>query len=114
MTAHATTRDFGALTSPCGAKPQTKIGRTYRFESAHYLPLVPKGHKCKNLHGHNYRVEIVICGTLDERGFVKDFAEIDAEIVPLIKKLDHRLLNEVEGLENPTAELIAAWFLQRI
>jgi 6-pyruvoyltetrahydropterin/6-carboxytetrahydropterin synthase len=92
----------------------SKIGRTYRFESAHFLPLVPTGHKCRNLHGHNYRVEIVVCGALDERGFVKDFAEIDAEIMPLIKMLDHRLLNDVEGLKNPTAEIIAAWFFQRI
>ena len=92
----------------------TRIGRTYRFESAHYLPLVPEGHKCRNLHGHNYRVEIVVRGKLDKRGFVKDFAEIDAEIMPLIKSLDHRLLNEVEGLENPTAEIIASWFFCRI
>ncbi|MEY9242507.1 6-carboxytetrahydropterin synthase QueD [Bradyrhizobium elkanii] len=92
----------------------TRIGRTYRFESAHYLPLLPEGHKCKNVHGHNYRVEVIVSGALDARGFVMDFAEIDAEIMPLIRKLDHRLLNEVEGLENPTAEIIASWFLQRI
>lgn len=92
----------------------TRIGRTYRFESAHHLPLLPDGHKCKNVHGHNYRVEVVISGALDARGFVMDFAEIDAEILPLIRKVDHRLLNDVEGLENPTAEVIATWFLQRI
>jgi 6-pyruvoyltetrahydropterin/6-carboxytetrahydropterin synthase len=118
MTAHVTLRDLEAkspaLDSSRCAKVQTKIGRTYRFESAHHLPLLPEGHKCKNLHGHNYRVDIVMRGTLDPRGFVKDFAEIDAAIAPLIKKLDHRLLNEVEGLENPTAEIIAAWFFQRI
>ncbi len=91
-----------------------RIGRTYRFESAHHLPLLPDGHKCKNVHGHNYRVDVVLSGALDARGFVKDFAEIDAEIMPLIKKLDHRLLNDVEGLENPTAEIIAAWLFQRI
>jgi 6-pyruvoyltetrahydropterin/6-carboxytetrahydropterin synthase len=59
-------------------------------------------------------MEVVLRGTLDARGFVKDFAEIDAELAPLIKKVDHRLLNEVPGLENPTAEIIAAWFLERI
>lgn len=96
------------------SKLVTRIGRTYRFESAHHLPLLPEGHKCKNVHGHNYRVEVVISGALDARGFVMDFAEIDAEILPLIRKVDHRLLNDVEGLENPTAEIIATWFLQRI
>jgi 6-pyruvoyltetrahydropterin/6-carboxytetrahydropterin synthase len=92
----------------------TRIGRTYRFESAHQLPHLPDGHKCKNLHGHNYRITVVKQGAPDQRGFVEDFAEIDAEIAPLVKMVDHRLLNEVPGLENPTAEVIAAWFFERI
>lgn len=78
------------------------------------MPKVPDGHKCKNMHGHNYRIEVVFSGKLDDRGFVADFSELDAEVVPLLKKVDHRVLNEVEGLENPTAENIAGWFLQRI
>jgi 6-pyruvoyltetrahydropterin/6-carboxytetrahydropterin synthase len=53
-------------------------------------------------------------GALDDRGFVKDFAEIDAEVMPLIKRIDHRILNDVKGLENPTAEIIAGWFFHRI
>src|SRR5262245_10038647 len=120
MTTHVTPANL-ATTSPTShpspgisLKLQTRIGRTYRFESAHHLPLLPEGHKCKNMHGHNYRIDVVVQGALDARGFVKDFAEIDAEIMPLIKMLDHRLLNEVEGLENPTAEIIASWFFQRI
>ncbi|HFB2048079.1 MAG: 6-carboxytetrahydropterin synthase QueD [Hyphomicrobiaceae bacterium] len=92
----------------------TRIGRSYKFEAAHFLPCVPIGHKCKNFHGHNYRVDIVVQGSLDERGFVKDFSEMDDEISLLIEKVDHCLLNEIEGLENPTAEIIAAWFLERI
>jgi 6-pyruvoyltetrahydropterin/6-carboxytetrahydropterin synthase len=59
-------------------------------------------------------VHVVVRGRLDSRGFVKDFAEIDAEIRPLFERVDHRLLNDVEGLENPTAEIIAAWFFERI
>jgi 6-pyruvoyltetrahydropterin/6-carboxytetrahydropterin synthase len=104
----------GTEPKPRDSKLVIRIGRTYYFESAHHLPLLPDGHKCKNVHGHNYRVEVVISGALDARGFVMDFAEIDAEILPLIRKVDHRLLNDVEGLENPTAEIIATWFLQRI
>ena len=92
----------------------TRIGRSYHFESAHFLPKVPKGHRCRNLHGHNYRVEIVVRGKLDKRGFVKDFAEIDADVLGLVKQLDHCLLNDVKDLENPTAEIIARWFLDRI
>ena len=120
MTSHIKPPHLESI-APAGTEPKsrapklvTRIGRTYRFESAHHLPLLPDGHKCKNVHGHNYRVEVVISGALDARGFVMDFAEIDAEILPLIRKVDHCLLNDVEGLENPTAEIIATWFLQRI
>ena len=120
MNKHLIPRDVGATssvtTSPrnVGSKLLTRIGRTYRFESAHHLPLLPEGHKCKNLHGHNYRLDVVLRGEIDTRGFIKDFAEIDGEIAPLIKLVDHQLLNDVEGLENPTAEVIAAWFFERI
>jgi 6-pyruvoyltetrahydropterin/6-carboxytetrahydropterin synthase len=91
-----------------------RIGRRYTFEAAHHLPRLPDGHRCRRLHGHNYRVEIVVRGRVDARGFVKDFAEIDAAVQPLLEQVDHRLLNDVKGLENPTAEIIAAWFLERI
>ena len=111
--------DANATASPkagrdAEAVQHTKIGRAYRFEAAHYLPLVPEGHRCRNLHGHNYRVEIVVSGTLDSRGFVLDFAELDDLMDPVLKQVDHRLLNDVKGLENPTAEIIAAWFLNQI
>jgi 6-pyruvoyltetrahydropterin/6-carboxytetrahydropterin synthase len=120
MNKHLIPRDVGVTSSVttvsrnADSKLQTRIGRTYRFESAHHLPLLPEGHKCKNLHGHNYRLDVVLQGEIDSRGFIKDFAEIDGEIAPLIKLVDHQLLNDVEGLENPTAEVIAAWFFARI
>jgi 6-pyruvoyltetrahydropterin/6-carboxytetrahydropterin synthase len=93
---------------------EAHIGRSYRFEAAHHLPLVAEGHKCRNMHGHSYRMDVMVKGPLDRRGFVADFAEIDAQVLPLLGKLDHRVLNDVEGLENPTAELIAAWLLERL
>jgi 6-pyruvoyltetrahydropterin/6-carboxytetrahydropterin synthase len=113
MTRHVESKHL-VLDAARETRVTTRIGRTYRFESAHHLPHLPDGHKCKNLHGHNYRVEIVKQGTPDARGFVQDFADLDAEIAPLIKTVDHRLLNDVPGLENPTAEVIAAWFFSRI
>lgn len=92
----------------------TRIGRTFRFEAAHQLPLLPESHKCRRLHGHNYRIDIEAVGELDARGFVMDFAELDELVLPLIEHIDHRLLNDIAGLENPTAELIAQWFLDRV
>lgn len=66
------------------------------------------------MHGHNYKVDVYVQGELDARGFVLDFFDLDAVMAPLLAKVDHKVLNEVEGLENPTAELIAAWFLERL
>lgn len=88
------------------------ISRRYHFEAAHWLPYVPEGHKCRNMHGHNYRVVVTINGRgqhggLDDRGFVMDFAELDAIVEPLLKLLDHKVLND--QIPNPTAEFIAIW-----
>jgi len=93
---------------------RTTICKQYHFEAAHRLPKVPDGHKCQNLHGHNYRVDVHLSGPVDWSGFVRDFADIDRAMTRPLEKVDHRFLNEVEGLENPTAEVIAAWFYQRL
>jgi 6-pyruvoyltetrahydropterin/6-carboxytetrahydropterin synthase len=91
-----------------------RIGAEYSFEAAHRLPLVPSDHKCHRLHGHNYRVEVSISGSLDRRGFVIDYAELDAAVQPIIDILDHQFLNDIEGLENPTSEILAEWLKVRI
>lgn len=89
------------------------VGRRYTFEAAHFLPLVREGHKCRRLHGHNYEIDITVMGQLAD-GFVIDFWDLDDIVQPLIDTVDHRTLNDIEGLANPTAELIAMWFLKRI
>jgi 6-pyruvoyltetrahydropterin/6-carboxytetrahydropterin synthase len=92
-----------------------RLERSYRFEAAHFLPKVPPGHKCARMHGHSYAIEVAIEGDVDpERGWVVDFAEIDEHAQPLVKALDHQVLNEIEGLANPTSELLAAWWWQRL
>lgn len=89
--------------------------RRYRFEAAHHLAMVPADHRCARMHGHTYGVDIVVRGPLDERaGWVMDYAQIDAAVDPLIAELDHRCLNDVEGLENPTSEVLAQWLWQRL
>ena len=86
-----------------------------RFESAHLLPNVPEGHKCRRLHGHSYVCRLTVRGPLDpQAGWVMDFAEVKAAAEPVREALDHRYLNEVEGLENPTAEYIAKWIWERL
>lgn len=92
-----------------------KISQAFRFEAAHRLPNVPPTHRCHRLHGHSYRVELIVEGPVDPRsGFVVDFFDLEAAFGPLLATLDHQCLNEVAGLENPTAENIAAWIWDRI
>ncbi len=86
------------------------VAKAFTFEAAHRLPHVPEGHKCSRLHGHSFRVEIVCEGEIDPKsGWLLDFSEIKTAFGPLYERLDHRYLNEIEGLENPTAENIACW-----
>ena len=86
------------------------ISKTFRIEAAHRLPNVPPGHKCARLHGHSFAIEVHVKGPLDpELGWVMDFADMKAAFAPLFERLDHRYLNEVAGLENPTSENLARW-----
>lgn len=94
---------------------ETTITKRYHFESAHFLPNVPEGHKCKRVHGHNYEVEITVGGPVDfTSGWIVDFFDLDAMVQPLRTALDHRCLNDLPGLDNPTAEKIAHWFLVQL
>lgn len=91
------------------------LSKEMRFEAAHHLPRVPEGHKCRRLHGHSYRVEVEVEGEVDpETGWLVDYAEIKAAFAPLHEALDHRYLNEVAGLENPTSENLARWIWERL
>ena len=94
---------------------ELELRKTFQFESAHLLPRLPKTHKCRRLHGHSFQVEIVVKGECDSRlGWVMDYAAISEAFKPLWRKLDHRYLNEVAGLENPTSENIAIWIWNRL
>ncbi len=87
----------------------------FSFEAAHMLPNVPEGHKCRRLHGHSFRVSVSVSGPVDdETGWVMDFADIEAACEPIHAQLDHRYLNDIEGLENPTSEVIARWVWDRL
>ena len=67
------------------------------------------------MHGHSYRIDVVIEGEVDpELGWVIDFADIDEHAMPLVHLLDHQTLNEIDGLANPTSELLAAWWWKRL
>lgn len=94
---------------------RVELCREYRFEAAHRLTRVPPEHKCARLHGHSYRLEITVTGEVDEdRGWLLDFYDLDREVTPFIVQLDHRTLNEIEGLENATCERLCRWLWARL
>lgn len=94
---------------------KVRLVHEFRFEAAHWLPRVPEEHKCRRLHGHSYRLELTVEGEVDrETGWLIDFALLEAAWRPLFDRLDHRTLNDVAGLENPTSEVLAAWLWEQL
>lgn len=87
-----------------------EIFKEFNFEAAHLLPNVPPGHKCGRLHGHSYNITVYVGGPIGEHsGWIIDFADIKTAFKPTYDALDHRYLNDIAGLENPTSENIARW-----
>ena len=92
-----------------------ELVREYRFEAAHRLPKVPEGHKCRRLHGHSFKVELTVAGPVDpSTGWFIDYGVLDELWQPLHEKLDHNFLNEIDGLDNPTSEILAKWIYERM
>jgi 6-pyruvoyltetrahydropterin/6-carboxytetrahydropterin synthase len=94
---------------------RARLTKDFFFESAQTLPKAPAGHKCSKMHGHSFKVEISVEGEVNpESGWVYDHALISGAMKPLVDLLDHAYLNDIPGLENPTIELMAAWFWQKL
>ena len=89
--------------------------REFTFDSAHFLPNVPEGHKCSNMHGHTYRLKLFIEGELDTAlGSIMDFSELKLHVSKILNIIDHKTLNDIPGLQNPTCELLAIWLWHNI
>ena len=92
-----------------------EIFKDFTFEAAHRLPNLPEEHKCSRLHGHSFCIVIHVSGDIDpDKGWVMDFADLKAAFKPILDQLDHYYLNDIEGLENPTSEVIAKWVWEKL
>jgi 6-pyruvoyltetrahydropterin/6-carboxytetrahydropterin synthase len=91
------------------------IFRIFHLQCARRLPALPASHPCSRLHGHSFEVEVTVSGDIDpEMGWVIDFADIETAWQPIHVELDHRTLNDIGGLENPTSENLAVWLWRRL
>jgi len=92
-----------------------RLSKSFHFEAAHDLPTFPTDHKCRRLHGHSFRFDVVVEGEVEEsKGYLIDYGEIKSVVDPIVRRLDHYYLNEIEGLANPTSEMLARWLWDRI
>ena len=87
-----------------------EITKAVTFEAAHFMGGKPEGHPYRNVHGHSFRLEATVAGTVQPGAeWVQDFSDLSAILAETAAKLDHRLLNEIDGLSVPTLERIALW-----
>ena len=108
-------RPHDAVDTTSATRTRTELFKEFTFEAAHRLPYVPADHKCARLHGHSFKVELHVGGEVDPAtGWIMDFAEIKSAFKPVLAQLDHYYLNDIEGLENPTSENLAAWIWERL
>lgn len=96
-------------------RPPMRIYKDFNFEAAHYLPSAEAGHPNSRIHGHSFRARVVVEGEPDvATGYVFHFDDLSEAISDAREALDHRLLNEVDGLPHPTLERIAMWLWHRL
>lgn len=92
-----------------------EISYRFGFDAAHHFDHFPAGHPNRAVHGHSFQVEVAIQGEPDAvSGFVADFAGLEGTCAEVRSALDHRLLNEIPGLSQPSLENLCLWIWSAI
>ena len=92
-----------------------EIEKDFQFEAAHYFGHADANDVFKRIHGHSFRGTVTISGnTQEDKGWIRDLWKIEAIVKDVVAPLDHALLNEVEGLDQPALEQIALWIMERL
>lgn len=92
-----------------------EISYRFGFDAAHRFESYPDGHPYRGVHGHSFQVEVTLSGAPSaETGFVADFSELEKACARVRAALDHRMLNELTGLERPSLESLSQWIWARL
>ncbi|MYN14343.1 6-pyruvoyl tetrahydropterin synthase [Pusillimonas sp. TS35] len=97
-----------------GEDGRAHLWRRYRFLAAHQLPNVPAGHKCGRMHGHGFEVMIQVAQDGGPSTVRASHEDLDAMWAPLAAQLEYHCLNDIEGLSNPTSEMLSSWLWARL
>ncbi len=87
-----------------------EIAYRFGFDAAHHFDHFPDGHPNRAVHGHSFQAEVAIEGEPERAsGFVADFGELEAACRVVRDALDHRMLNDISGLSQPSLENLSRW-----
>ena len=87
----------------------------FDFAASRRLTKLPAAHPCSRVHGHTFEVQITLVGEVDpSTGFMVDFSFVEEKLDDVKAIVDHRYLNDINGLENPTTEILAQWLWQHL
>ena len=92
-----------------------ELFQEFRFDAAHHFADMPAGHRYAGIHGHSFTARITVAGTADPNtGFLVDLGCMERACAALREQLDHRYLNQIEGLMLPSLENIATWIWRKL
>ena len=94
---------------------RVELKQHFQIESARFLPYLDKSHPCAHMHGHSFKIILSFVGEVDSQiGWLIDYHQVSQIMKPVLQQIDHRVLNEVSGLENPTSENLAKWVFDQL